>query len=77
MPNTCLSAGINGNVGPGGKTHVYLRGADRGSARVDGKPRQRYVAYLGGFTEHGIEHVHQALRSGTLNQQPAAPSDES
>ena len=32
------------------------------SVRVDGKPRQRYVAYLGGFTEQGIEHVHQRCR---------------
>jgi hypothetical protein len=32
------------------------------AVRVDGKPRQRYVAYLGGFTEHGIEHAHQRCR---------------
>jgi hypothetical protein len=29
---------------------------------LDGKPRQRYVAYLGGFTEQGIENVHQRCR---------------
>jgi hypothetical protein len=38
----------------GGKTNVYC-GADRGSAR-------RYVAYLGGFTQQGIESVHQRCR---------------
>jgi hypothetical protein len=29
------------------------------AVRVDGKPRQRHVAYLGSFTERGIESVHQ------------------
>jgi hypothetical protein len=45
-----------------GKTDVYWGAVLIEAVRVDGKPRQRYVAHLGGFTEQGIENVHQRCR---------------
>jgi hypothetical protein len=32
------------------------------SVRIDGKPRQRHVAYLAGISEKGVEHVGRRLR---------------
>jgi hypothetical protein len=46
----------------GGKTYVHWGAVLIEAVRVDGKPRQRYVAYLGGFSEQGIENVHQRCR---------------
>jgi hypothetical protein len=41
---------------PRGKTNVYWGAVLIEAVRVDGKPRQRYVA-LGGFTEQRIKSV--------------------
>jgi hypothetical protein len=45
-----------------GKTDVHWGAVLIEAVRVDGKPRQRYVAYLGGLTEQGIEDVRQRCR---------------
>ena len=45
-----------------GKTDVHWGVALTEATRIDGKPRQRHVAYLGSFTEQGIESVHQRCR---------------
>jgi len=43
----------------GKKTDVHWGAALTETTRIDGKPRQRHVAYLGSFTEHGIKSMHQ------------------
>jgi len=45
-----------------GKTDVHWGVALTEATRINGKPRQRHVAYLGSFTEQGIESVDQRCR---------------
>jgi hypothetical protein len=45
-----------------GKTDVHWGAVLVEAVRVDGKPRQRHVAYLGGFSERRIDSVDQRRR---------------
>jgi hypothetical protein len=43
----------------GGPDDVHWRARLVVSERVDGRPRQRHIAYLGGITESAIDNTHQ------------------
>ena len=45
-----------------GKNDAHWGVALTEATRINGKPRQRHIAYLGSFTEQGIDSVHQRGR---------------